>query len=512
MTAPEPQAQTTTGAVRGHREHGLTVFRGIPYAQPPVGELRFAAPQPVARWDGVRDAFAFGPPAPQDLAGFRPQDMDVSLPVSNGDWLTLNVWTPDPDPAAHRPVMVWIHGGAYKLGSSAQAGWDCRRIAGDGDVVVVSCNYRLGIEGFAAIEDAPANRGLLDQVAALEWVRDNITAFGGDPDHVTVFGESAGGGSVAALLAMPTANGLFSRAIAQSVPGTFFSADLAADIATTIAAERGLRPTVADLSTVGPERLALAGEAVAAKQHQHEDRWGALAHGNTSLFAPIVDGDVLPVTPWRALADGAGRDVDLIAGHNRDEYRLFLALSGRLGTISEEDATTALRTLGPHPGGERAYRAAYPDASAEQLYERVRTDSLFGMPTLRLAQAQVNGGGTAYLYELTWPTPGLGGALGACHGLDLPLLFDTADADLGPMLLGPQPPAEAHAIGARMRAAWLAFATTGDPGWPRFDLQRRLTQIIDADWTVTAYPEETSRHLWQHHDFLPLPLPARTMP
>jgi len=506
MTVPEPQARTTTGAVRGQRENGLAVFRGIPFAQPPVGELRFAAPRPARRWDGVRDAFAFGPPAPQDLVGFRPQGMDVSFPVSNGDWLTLNVWTPDPDPAARRPVMVWIHGGAYKLGSSAQAGWDCRGIARDGDVVVVSCNYRLGIEGFAAIQDAPANRGLLDQVAALEWVRDNVAAFGGDPDHVTVFGESAGGGSVAALLAMPAANGLFRRAIAQSVPGTFFSAELAADIAATIAAERGLRPTVTDLSTVEPEPLALAGEEVAAKQRQRADRWGALAHGDTPLFAPIVDGDVLPVTPWQALADGAGRNVDLIAGHNRDECRLFLALSGRLGTIDDEDATTTLRTLSPKPGGERAYRDAYPDASAERLYERVRTDSLFRMPTLRLAEAQVSGGGTAYLYELTWPAPGMGGALGACHGLDLPLLFDTAQADLGPMLLGPQPPAEAFEIGTRFRAAWLAFATTGDPGWPRFDLEHRLTQIIDVDWRVTAYPEETSRRLWQNSDFLPLPL------
>ena len=504
-TRGAPQARTTAGTVRGRWTDGLAVFRGIPFAQPPVGEARFAAPRPAHRWDGVRDAFEFGPPAPQDLAGFRPQGMDVSLPPSNGDWLTVNVWTPDPDPAAHRPVMVWIHGGAYKLGSSAQAGWDCRRIARDGDLVVVSCNYRLGIEGFAAIDGAPANRALLDQVAALMWVRDNVAAFGGDPDQITVFGESAGGGSVAALLAMPTATGLFRRAIAQSVPGTFLTTELAADIAATIATKHGLRRTTADLSTVEPERLALAGEAVAAKLRQYGDRWGQLAHSAT-LFAPVVDGEVLPVTPWQALATGAGRDVDLIAGHNRDECRLFLALSGRLGTIGDEEAAMTLRALSPGPDGERAYREACPDATAEQLYERVQSDSVFRMPTLRLAEAQVAGGGRAHMYELTWSAPGMGGVLGACHGLDLPLLFDTAQADLGPMLLGPEPPAEAFELGARFRAAWLAFATTGDPGWPAFDLERRLTQILDVDWTVTAYPEETSRRLWQNHDFAPLPL------
>lgn len=508
VSESQPEARTVAGTVRGRWEDGLAIFRGIPFAQPPVGEARFAAPRPVARWDGVRDAFEFGPPAPQDLAGFRPQGMeDVSMPPTNGNWLTVNVWTPDPDPAARRPVMVWIHGGAYKLGSSAQAGWDCRRIAGDGDLVVVSCNYRLGIEGFAAIEGAPANRALLDQVAALEWVRDNVSAFGGDPERVTVFGESAGGGSVAALLAMPAAAGLFGQAIAQSVPGTFFSAELAADIGATIAAERGLRPTVTDLSSVEPDRLVLAGEAVAAKLRQYEDRWGGLAHGAT-VFAPVVDGDVLPTTPWRALAAGAGRDVNLIAGHNRDECRLFLALSGRLGSIGDEDAAVALRVLSPGPDGERAYREAYPDASAELLYERVQTDSLFRMPTLRLAEAQVAGGGRAHLYELTWAAPGMGGALGACHGLDLPLLFDTAAADLGPMLLGPEPPAEAFELGARFRAAWVAFATTGDPGWPAFDTERRLTQILDVDWAVTAYPEEISRRIWQDSDFLPSPLLA----
>lgn len=497
------EVRTTAGTVRGRWEDKLAVFRGIPFAAPPVGEARFAAPQPAPRWDGVREAFDFGPTAPQDFADFLPPGVELPVPPPSTDWLTLNVWTPAPDRQARRPVMVWLHGGAYKLGSSSQAGYDARRIAQDGDLVVVSCNYRLGMEGFAQIEGAPANRALLDQVAALAWVRDNITAFGGDPDQVTVFGESAGGGSVAALLAMPAATGLFRRAIAQSVPGTFLSAALAADVTAAIAAERGLRPTAVDLSTVEPYELMLAGAAVSATMRKHLDRWGQLVHGDT-MYAPVVDGEVLPVIPWQALENGAGRDVDLIAGHNREECRLFMGMFGKLGTITDEDAVWALDAFSPH--GERAYRDAFPDALAEQLYERVQTDWLFRMPTLRLAQAQVTGGGRAHLYELTWPAPGAGGQFGACHGLDIPLLFGTMDADLGALLIGSDPPKDAYELSARFRTAWTTFATTGDPGWPAFDNEHRLTQIFDTTPTVTAYPEETSRQLWQDYDFLPLPL------
>ena len=269
----QPVVRTAAGAVRGRREGGLAVFRGIPFAEPPVGDARFQAPRPMRAWDGTRDAFAFGPPPPQE-AGFQGRAILLDAPTGD-DWLTVNVWTPDPDPAAHRPVMVWIYGGAYKLGHSGSPGYDARRIARDGDVVVVTLNYRVGIEGFTRIDGAPANRGLLDQVAALEWVRENVTAFGGDPGQVTVFGESAGAGSVASLLAMPSAAGLFRRAIAQSVPGTYFSDELAQDIAAAIAAEAGLRPTVADLSTVDPRQLPAAGEALSTKMRQYAGEVGA---------------------------------------------------------------------------------------------------------------------------------------------------------------------------------------------------------------------------------------------
>ncbi|RPF34416.1 carboxylesterase/lipase family protein [Streptomyces sp. TLI_185] len=498
--------RTVAGAVRGRREDGLTVFRGIPFAEPPVGNDRFGAPRPVRAWEGTREAYAFGPPPPQE-SGIQGRRGVVSA-AEGDEWLTVNVWTPEADSAARRPVMVWIYGGAYKLGHSGSPGYDAQRIARDGDLVVVTLNYRVGIEGFALIEGAPANRGLLDQVAALEWVRDNIAEFGGDPGQVTVFGESAGAGSVASLLAMPSARGLFRRAIAQSVPGTYFSGELARDIASAIAEEAGLRPTTADLATVDPRQLTSVGEALSARMMSYADRWGQVAPTATP-FSPVVDGEVLPCTPWQALKAGAGRDVDLLVGHNRDEFRLFLVLGGMLGKIGEEQAGWALRTFGPGPDGERAYRAAFPEATPGELFERVQTDWLFNMPSLHLAEAQIQGGGRAHVYELTWPAPGGGGGLGACHGLDIPLLFGTFQADLGQLLFaGTGATAEGEALSSRFRASWTAFARTGDPGWPAFEAEERLAQVLDVEpkAQVGPYPEEASRRLWEGYEFAPLPL------
>jgi para-nitrobenzyl esterase len=400
---------------------------------------------------------------------------------------------------------VWIHGGAYMRGVSGSPGYDAQHIARDGEVVFVSLNYRLGIEGFAHIDGAPANRAFLDQVAALEWVRENITAFGGDPGQVTILGDSAGAGSIAALMVMPSAAGLFRRAVGQSVPGPFYSAALAREIATAIAAEGGLRPTAKELSGVDPRELPKLGAALESKMRQYADRWGSIARGHAP-FAPVVDGEVLPAAPWDALARGAGRDVDLIVGHNRDECRTFLLMSGRLGKITEEEAAEELRLFAPGADGERAYRAAFPDASAQQLYELVQNDWLFRMPTLRLAEAQAAGGGRVYLYELAWQSPGSGGVLRACHGLDGPLLFGTYDAHLGPAAIGAEHAAEARELTGQMRGAWTSFVASGDPGWPAYDVRQRLTRIFDTSPSVAAYPEEASRHLWQDHVFEALPL------
>ena len=500
-----PEVRTAAGALRGSREAGMAVFRGIPFAEPPVGSLRFAAPRPVRGWDGVREAVSYGPPPPQ---GGHFGMAELAQDAVGEDWLTVNVWSPEPGPGAGLPVMVWIQGGAYTIGMSGLPEYDGGRLARDGGVVVVTFNYRVGLEGFGQFEGAPANRGLLDQVAALEWVRDNIRAFGGDPDRVTVFGQSAGGGSVAALLAMPGAAGLFGRAVAQSVPGTFFSPELAADIAASCAAELGLRPTVADLSTVDPARLSAAGDAVGAKMTQWADRWGQIAYRSIP-FSPVVDGDTLPVTPWQALADGAGRDVELLVGHTRDEQRLLTALDGLLGQVTQEQAASALHVFGPGQDGARRYTDGFPAAGPDELYELVHSDWLFRMPSLHLAEAQTAAGGRAHVYELTWPAPGMGGALGACHGLDVPLVFGNLDRGQPAVLIGEGPSPEAEALSTRMRAAWTAFAAHGDPGWPAYDTGERLVQLFDARPAVTAYPEETSRLIWQDHAFPVLPLTGR---
>ncbi|MGW2342088.1 carboxylesterase/lipase family protein [Streptomyces sp. NPDC001661] len=502
MTDATPTApiSTTAGRVRGLTQGALSVFRGIPYAQPPVGPLHLAAPEPALPWDGVRDAFAFGPPPPQSLVGGL-----TGRAVPEGeDWLTVNVWSPDLG-GAGLPVLVYIYGGAYVTGSTDGPHYDGSALAARGQVVV-TLNYRVGAEGFGVFDGAPANRGLLDQAAALRWVRENIAAFGGDPDRVTVFGESAGAGSVAALLAMPSAAGLFRRAVAQSVPGTYFSLGLARDIGARIAERLGAPGAgAAELAACAPKALRDATDDLIRALPSYADRWGRVAHTATP-FSPVVDGEVLPVTPWEALAGGAARDVELLTGHNKDEYRLFTIMAGRYGKTTEEEAAAALLRYGPGPDAAARYRAAYPNASATDLHELVQSDWLFRIPTLRLAEAHAAGGGTAYAYELCWQAPGADGAMGACHALDVPLVFGTLDSDFAGLFLGGPASPAAVALSEEMRAAWTAFAAGEGPGWAPYTADGRTTRVLDVPSRTAPYPEEASRLLWEGVDFAPLDL------
>ena len=498
MDVTGPVVRTVAGLVRGRTGDSVAVFRGIPFAQPPVGDLRFAAPRPARPWDGVREAAAFGPPPPQ--SGFLLTPMSPIAPDADpDDWLTVNVFSPDLG-AAGLPVLVWIYGGAYRFGASCLTGYDGTPLARQ-NVVVVTFNHRIGVEGYAYLPGVPANRALLDQVAALRWVRENIAAFGGDPDLVTVFGESAGAGAIASLLVMPAAAGLFRRAIAQSVPGTFFSPALAAEVTAAIAEAAGLPATTEAVAAADAARLAAASDQV--RPADHRDRWGPV--GRTGVpFSPVVDGEVLPSAPWRAIAAGAARDIDLLAGHNRDEYRLFTVLAEQRGKITEDMASQALRGLAGGAEGEDAYREAYPDAAAEMLFELVNSDWLFRMPTLHLAQAHAAAGGRTFLYQLSYPAPGKGGGevggLGACHAIDVPLVFGVYSG-LGQMLFGSEPTAGAVALGDLMRSQWAAFAADGDPGWPPYAPGRRMTRVFDDPPDVVPYPELASLHLWDQHRF-----------
>jgi para-nitrobenzyl esterase len=504
MGPAEPEVSITSGRLRGRVEHGNAVFRGIPFAQPPLFDLRFQAPVPPVPWDGVRDAAEFGPPCPQ--AVFPPARATSGTPGAEvpadttGEWLTVNVWTPDPE-ARTLPVMVWIHGGAYLFGAGGP-GYDGTPFASAG-AVFVSCNYRLGMEGFAQIAGAPANRGLLDAVAALRWVRDNIGRFGGDPGNVTVFGESAGAGVISALLALDEAKGLFKRAIAQSVPGTFFSTELAGRITEAIAATAGLPADYQALCEADPMRLVAAQMDVTARMTEFLD-WGPVRITDTP-FSPVIDGEVLTRTPWRALVSGAARDVELLTGHNRDEYRLFIAAKGRLGTITDDEAGTVLDYFAPAPDGPAGYRKAYPNADAGGLFEVAFSDWLFRMPTLHLAQAHAMSGGTTYLYELTAQAPG--GPFGACHALDIPLVFGDYSERGSLSLTGTKPPAEFATLGELMRREWLSFANCGQPGWAPYGTGHRTTRVYDLQPDVRSYPEEASMHLWERHMFDALRLP-----
>ncbi|MFF2083345.1 carboxylesterase/lipase family protein [Nocardia sp. NPDC058176] len=490
-----PEVRTAAGVVRGRWEKGIAVFRGIPYARPPVGVRRFRAPVATSAWAGVRNAYEFGPAVPQ--AGHTGSVMtSVTGTVDDGsdDCLSLSVWTPDPGDA-RLPVMVWIHGGAYLEGDSANPHCDGAILAAGG-VVVVSVNYRTGFDGFAHLAGEPDNRGLLDQAAALRWVQENIGGFGGDAGTVTVFGQSAGAGCVAALASMPLAAGLFRRAIVQSIPCTFFTPQLASAISTRITAEVGVRATVADLTDIPAQALVDATETVIAKLPRFADDWGPMTSTPTP-FSPVIDGDRLPRSPWRALADGAARDIDLLVGHTRDEYRLF---AGHLAEhVTDDDVSETVARLAPAIDAGR-YRAAYPEATPVQLCEIVHADWLFRMPSVHLADAHHAGGSSTWMYELCWA---FDREQDASHSLDVLLVFSTLAPDeiRSRVTAYPNAADEVIDVARHMRADWVNFATTGTPGWTAYDSHTRPTRVYTAEPTTLSYPEERSRRLWEAVEF-----------
>jgi para-nitrobenzyl esterase len=486
---------TTSGAVRGVPSGPVVAFKGIPYAAPPFGDLRFAAPVPPARWDGVRDCTAYGPTAPKPP---YPSPVDLLLPepvIPGEDVLNLNVWTPDPA-AGGLPVLVWIHGGAFVHGSGAVPQYDGTAFARDG-VVVVTVNYRLGVDGFLHFDDGgPANRGLLDQVAALEWVRDNIAAFGGDPGNVTIAGESAGAMSVTTLLSMPRAAGLFRRAVAQSGAGHHaLSPATARRVAGYLAERLGVPLKRAALAEVPLADLVAAQQALSREAATAPDpaRWGEITL-NAMVFEPVIDGDVLPALPITALRTGAGADVDVLAGSNTDEHTLFLVPNGLADLVTDDLLRLALAGYGLD--AEEAvgtYRALDPAATPGDLLVKVATDWFFRLPAIRLAEARAGAPGRTWLYEFAWPSPQFGGRLGACHALEIAFVFDTLLTEGVEPLAGPAAPQE---LADAMHAAWVGFVRTGDPGWPVYDLATRPVQVFGELSAVVPDPRSAQRALW----------------
>lgn len=472
--------RTTAGQLAGTTlVTGIRRFAGVPYAAAPVGPRRFRATQPQEGWAGLRDATEFGPVCPQP-----PSPLDMLLsgrpePQSE-DCLLLNVWTPGCD-GAGRPVMVWIHGGAFVQGSGSSPVYDGARLASRGNVVVVTINYRLGELGWLRLDElgdefaGSANNGLRDQVTALRWVQDNIASFGGDPGHVTVFGESAGAMSISSLLGAPLAAGLFQRAITQSGSA---NVHLSVDTAIEVAADYCRRAGVAkpeDLLDLVPERLLAVQSELAAAIYSDLDASMTSGRPGGLSFAPVVDGVVLFEPPLAAVARGAAKDISLLAGTTADEWRLFqtfdrapsddaslLALLGRLlpeGPEREPDIALGL------------YRDAYPGLAPRELKAAILTDQFFTGPARQMAAAQNRHRADTRVYRFSWPSPAMGGVFGACHALELPFMWGTFDLTGLAMFVGANPPA---ALSATMMDAWLSFARCGDPNhsssanWPAY--------------------------------------------
>src|SRR5947209_5126799 len=338
--------RTQQGAVRGSVFDEVVAFKGIPYAAPPFGPNRFQPPRPVELWDGVREALNYGPTAPK--APYVPP-FDVLIPevdIAGSDCLNLNIWSPDLGQAS-LPVMVWIHGGAFANGSGSVPVYDGTRFARDG-VVCVTINYRLGADGFLYLGDGIANLGMLDQIAALTWVQENIAAFGGDPNNVTIFGESSGGMSVATLMAMPRAAGLFRRAIAQSgAAHHVISPATAQRIGQYLAEKLGVEPTREAIATVPLNRLTQAQQQLRVEISAKPDPalWGEVA-ANLMPFEPVVDGSLLPARPLDSIAAGASANVDVLVGNNADEFRLYLVPVGPINAINEQILSRTVAAYG----------------------------------------------------------------------------------------------------------------------------------------------------------------------
>ena len=507
-TDGEPvDASTDHGALRGVWHEGIARFAGIPFAAPPVGPLRFRPPQPVEPWDDVRAADTFGPIAPQN-----PSIMDALFGGDSEQWdedcLYLNVWTPSLEGSL--PVMVWIHGGGFEMGSGSSPLYDGTSFARDG-VVLVTLNYRLGAFGFLELGDldpelaGSGNCGLLDQVAALEWVRDNIAGFGGDPEQVTIFGESAGAMSVASLMSMPSASGLFHRAIAQS--------GAAQACRTPDQANADIREFLAKvgLDTVGPDAVdalraaepatLLAAHAATAAERVGDPE-GVITRTGSPLsflaFRPVADGSVVPADPLGRIAEGSAVGVDLLIGTNSEEWKLFALAAPALADDDALRRRTGLLVSDADAALE-AYRHEIESPTVQSLECAVLTDAVFRIPAVRLAEAQT-AHASVFQYLWTWASPALGGMIGASHAIEIPFVFDLVEDHRLHVFVGAEAPVE---LSRNTHHAWIEFARSGTPAaeglptWPAYDTGERATMVLDVEPSVVLDPLSASRKFWE---------------
>jgi len=494
------------GKLEGNNQAGLFVFKGVPYAAPPVGARRWLAPEKPGSWNGVRDARRFGAVAHQNQVMLSALSALMVEGEQSEDCLYLNVWTPALD-GKRRPVMVWIHGGAFAIGSGSQPLYDGSTLARRGDVVVVTINYRLGPLGFIRLADvtngkipATGNEGILDQVAALEWIRDNIAEFGGDPGNVTIFGESAGGMSVGTILGMPSARGLFHKAIAQSgASHTGAPVARANRTAERVLSKLGVNPGDADaIRALTPAQL-LTGTLL-------DD--GKMPDPELGMaYQPVADGASVPRAAIEMVADGSAPGVAVMAGSTLEEWKLFSLMDPSLHQLDR--AGLAARISGrvaAHPADalidayEKARAPRGESVTPAELFTAIETDRVFRIPSVRLAQVQARHERRVFSYLFTWPSPAMGGLLGSCHALELGFVFGTNHLPGMTLFAGTGPAAEKLAV--QMQDAWLAFARSGDPScasvgaWTGYTEARRETMVFGANTGLKDAPREEERRAW----------------
>lgn len=482
-----PIATTALGTLQGLADQGVATFRAVPYAQPPVGALRFAEPAPAAPWPGTRDATQHGPIAPQIPSRLAPAMGDYRLPMDE-DCLTLTIWTPAPD-AARRPVLVWLHGGAWVSGAGSLAWYDGARLAREGGMVVVGVNYRLGALGWLKHPALPADDlGMLDQLEALRWVASHIASFGGDPGCVTVMGQSAGAANIGRLLMDARARPLFHRAILQS--GGFGRPPLARAEAEAIGAEvlraAGLDPDAADIA----DRLrAVKVEALLAATGKVAQARARFAETNPP-FMPTTPEPITQAELFAGIARGAAGKQVLI-GATHDEIHAFFASNPAMANPDWTASAQRFAALAKRADAMERYKARRPGGSLMDWLADVVSDHTFLWPTMRLASALADAGVATQAFQFDWAPQG--SKFRACHCIELPFVFGSFAAwpDAG-MLKGGDA-AEMDGLSAAMRAAWCAFARSGDAStaalpWPRYDTARRLTMVLDACCEVVGDP------------------------
>jgi para-nitrobenzyl esterase len=506
-------AETMSGALAGttvdtdlgpvHR------FAGVPFGTAPVGHGRFRRAEPVTPWTGLRSAATFGPSPVQAIGGpFSGLVPGMTVAHVDEDCLTLNVWRPARPSDAPRPVLVWIYGGAFVTGGSALATYDGARLCAEQDVIVVTVNYRIGALGFLDLralpggDSADANCGLRDQLLALAWIQRHIGQLGGDPARVTLFGESAGAGSIAHLLTVQGIDSLVRGAILQS-PGIDFtqSGERSAVVARAFMARAGAS-TVDELRQLPAGRIVEVQEAVAGE---------LLFDVGTMVFHPVVDDVLVAATPSVAISNGAAKDVALLLGYTADEMRLFP--DPRADGLGEDDLTTWVRSyltfrMGRDPGDDtsrgllRSYLTTMSGTARSQgsdHWAAIQTDGIMRQPVIRLADSRGSAAPT-FVYQFDWQSRRPSDDLGAFHAIELPFVFDAFAVDGWDAFVGVD--AGGRSLAHAMRSAWAAFAATGDPSggdlgaWPPYDQASRRTMVLDEQWRVVEDPLATERGWW----------------